>query len=306
MNNDPTRPAPSGAADRRRQAARRGRAARSAAPPLPEDALIIVPVRNVVLFPGVVLPLSLGRPKSIAAAQEAARSQRPLGVLLQRDAEVDDPARRAAARGRHASPASCATSPRPTARITSSARASSASACSSSCPAIRSWSRASSGSRSRRPTRPEIEARLSSLKEQALEALQLLPQAPPELVNAVQAIDLASPAADLVASFMDLRPEEKQEILETDRRQRAARQGPASCSSTAIEVLQDLARHRRADQGGGRRPPARVHPARAAEGDPEGARRGARAPRAEIEELDEGDRRGRACPRRPSSRRARS
>ena len=59
---------------------------------LPDDVLGIVPVRNVVLFPGIVLPLSLGRPKSIAAAQEAARSQRPLGVLLQRVAEADDPA----------------------------------------------------------------------------------------------------------------------------------------------------------------------------------------------------------------------
>ena len=43
---------------------------------LPDDVLGIVPVRNVVLFPGIVMPLSLGRPKSIAAAQEAARSQR--------------------------------------------------------------------------------------------------------------------------------------------------------------------------------------------------------------------------------------
>ena len=56
---------------------------------LPEDVVCIVPVRNVVLFPGIVMPLSLGRPKSIAAAQEAARAQRPIGVLLQRAAEAD-------------------------------------------------------------------------------------------------------------------------------------------------------------------------------------------------------------------------
>src|ERR687891_1041034 len=58
---------------------------------LPEDVLCIVPVRNVVLFPGIVMPLSLGRPKSIAAAQEAARAERPIGVLLQRVADADDP-----------------------------------------------------------------------------------------------------------------------------------------------------------------------------------------------------------------------
>ena len=56
--------------------------------PVPEDALIIVPVRNVVLFPGMVLPLTLGRERSRAAAHEAVRLQRPLGILLQGRAEV--------------------------------------------------------------------------------------------------------------------------------------------------------------------------------------------------------------------------
>src|SRR5690625_1754920 len=58
---------------------------------IPEDALIILPVRNVVLFPGIVLPLTLGREASIAAAQEAARSNLPLGVVLQRDPQVEEP-----------------------------------------------------------------------------------------------------------------------------------------------------------------------------------------------------------------------
>ena len=62
-----------------------------ALPPLPADALIIVPMRNTVLFPGLVLPITLGRPKSIAAAQQAVREQRQVGILLQRAADVDDP-----------------------------------------------------------------------------------------------------------------------------------------------------------------------------------------------------------------------
>src|ERR1700734_3134004 len=57
-------------------------------PPLPPDALIIVPVRNTVLFPGLVLPITLGRPKSIAAAQQAVREQRQGGILLQRPADL--------------------------------------------------------------------------------------------------------------------------------------------------------------------------------------------------------------------------
>src|SRR6516225_9829267 len=59
--------------------------------PLPEDAIAIVPVRNVVLFPGTVIPLTVGRERSRAAAQEAARAQRPLGVLLQSRPEVEEP-----------------------------------------------------------------------------------------------------------------------------------------------------------------------------------------------------------------------
>src|ERR1700746_3489525 len=63
----------------------------AALPPLPPDALIIVPVRNTVLFPGMVLPITLGRPKSIAAAQQAVRDHRQVGILLQRASEVEDP-----------------------------------------------------------------------------------------------------------------------------------------------------------------------------------------------------------------------
>jgi ATP-dependent Lon protease len=41
--------------------------------PLPADALIVVPVRNTVLFPEIVFPITLGRPATIAAAQQAVR-----------------------------------------------------------------------------------------------------------------------------------------------------------------------------------------------------------------------------------------
>ena len=51
--------------------------------PIPADALIILPLRNMVMFPGTVFPLAIGRPQSQAAVQEAMRLERPLGVLLQ-------------------------------------------------------------------------------------------------------------------------------------------------------------------------------------------------------------------------------
>ena len=62
---------PASAGEPRREAARR---------PLPEDALIIVPVRNVVLFPGMVVPLTVGRERSRAAAQEASLAPSSCGA----------------------------------------------------------------------------------------------------------------------------------------------------------------------------------------------------------------------------------
>src|SRR5437763_687630 len=59
--------------------------------PLPSDALIVVPVRNNVLFPEIVFPIALGRPLSIAAAQQALREQRHILLVLQRDPEMNDP-----------------------------------------------------------------------------------------------------------------------------------------------------------------------------------------------------------------------
>ena len=50
-----------------------------------------MPVRGLVLFPGTVLPITLGRPRSVLAAQRAVREQRPVGIVMQRSAEVADP-----------------------------------------------------------------------------------------------------------------------------------------------------------------------------------------------------------------------
>src|ERR1700755_1618666 len=60
-------------------------------PPLPAHAMIIMPVRNFVLFPGIVMPVTVGRPRSIVAAQQAVREQRPVGILMQRDAQLEEP-----------------------------------------------------------------------------------------------------------------------------------------------------------------------------------------------------------------------
>ncbi len=53
--------------------------------------LPLLPLRNTVLFPGVVLPITVGRDKSIKAVNDAYRSDKLVGVLAQKDSNVEDP-----------------------------------------------------------------------------------------------------------------------------------------------------------------------------------------------------------------------
>jgi ATP-dependent Lon protease len=180
----------------------------------PEDVLIILPMRNLVLFPGVVLPISIGRDKSLAAAQEAVRTQRRIGLLLQTDPGADDPGPEQLHRvGTVATVVRFITAPDGTHHLI--------------CHGEQRFSVLDFVSTEPFPvarvqlhTEPEvadreIEARGITLRERALEAVQLLPQAPGELANAIQGIESIPALADVVASFMDLKSAEKQEILAT-------------------------------------------------------------------------------------------
>src|SRR5579863_2449405 len=53
--------------------------------------LPVLPLRNTVLFPGVVLPITVGRDKSIKAVNDAYRADKLIGVLAQRDSNIEDP-----------------------------------------------------------------------------------------------------------------------------------------------------------------------------------------------------------------------
>lgn len=60
---------------------------------IPND-LPILPLRNTVLFPGVVIPITVGREKSIKAVTDAYKGDKLVGVLTQKDANLEDPATR--------------------------------------------------------------------------------------------------------------------------------------------------------------------------------------------------------------------
>lgn len=53
--------------------------------------LPLLPLRNTVLFPGVVLPITVGRDKSIKAVNDAYKSDKLVGVLSQKDSSVEEP-----------------------------------------------------------------------------------------------------------------------------------------------------------------------------------------------------------------------
>ena len=56
------------------------------------ETLPVLPLRNTVLFPGVVLPITVGRKKSLRLIKDVYKGSKLLGTLAQKDYTVDDPA----------------------------------------------------------------------------------------------------------------------------------------------------------------------------------------------------------------------
>jgi ATP-dependent Lon protease len=179
-----------------------------------EDVLIVLPLAHAVAFPGVVLPISITGKASIAAAQEAVRTQRRVGLLLQTDPAVEEPGPGQLHRvGTAATVVRFITAADGTHHLI--------------CQGEERFTVLDYVSRepflvARIEIHKEstaldrdIEGRGINLRAKAIEAVQLLPQAPGELANAIRSIESIPALADTVASFMDLKAADKQEILAT-------------------------------------------------------------------------------------------
>src|SRR5436189_1641728 len=55
------------------------------------DTLAILPLRNTVLFPGVVIPITVARDKSINLIKDAYKGDKTIGVIAQVNANIEDP-----------------------------------------------------------------------------------------------------------------------------------------------------------------------------------------------------------------------
>jgi len=185
--------------------------------PVPADALIVVPLRNAVLFPGAILPITIGRSASVAAAREAARGDKKVGFLLQREPQKNDVAPDdlhwvgtagqivrlvSAGEGVH----HLVVQGQERFRVLEFLEG---------WPFLVARVATVEASEPDADARgPELEARFMQLKEQAVEAIHLLPNAPDELVGVVQSIDSPGQLCDMVANLLDVKNDDKQEVLE--------------------------------------------------------------------------------------------
>jgi len=179
----------------------------------PSDAMIVVPVRRMVMFPEIVAPVTLDRPIAIGAAQQAVREQRQILIVLQRDPEKAEPGPADLHQvGVVANVLRYVTAPTGEHHMI--------------CQGVQRFriSEFVEGwpfllARGLHLTEPaasgdEIEARFLTLRNQALEILDLIPQAPQELRQTIAQIASPGALADIAAAYTDVGTEEKQEVLE--------------------------------------------------------------------------------------------
>jgi ATP-dependent Lon protease len=194
---------------------------------MPPGTLAILPLRNTVLFPYTVVPLTIGRPASLQAVEEAVRQQRPIGIVAQKDSAVSDPQindlyeigtaaevlRMSPIRGRQRQ---IIVQGRQRFRIIEILQTD---------PFLVARTLLLEESA---PRAKEFEAAILNLREQAAKALALLPEPIPELKTTIEGIGDPIALLDVIASALDLPTADKQEILATldveIRLQRVSRQ----------------------------------------------------------------------------------
>ena len=181
---------------------------------LPADVIALVPMRNVVLFPHVVMPITLGRMKSLAALRHAVTASVPIGIVLQKDVLADEPGFDELCRvGTLVRVLHEANSPDKQIHAI--------------CHGLQRFHLrelvpgypflAARIERIAEPAQPSTEAEALSmqLRERGVEILSLLPGVPGELAHALQSTRAPSHIADITASLIDVDLVEKQMLLET-------------------------------------------------------------------------------------------
>lgn len=180
---------------------------------LPDDALTIIPMRDVVLFPDMVLPLTIGRDASVRAARHAIKFERPIGIVLQRNPDQDNPGEAELYRvGTIARIMRFITLPDETHILICQGEKRFK---------IRSFLDGYPFSiayideiKEEKTYNSQVEARFIKLREHALSMFEFQPQTPPEFIDVIRRITSPGSLADMVAGIMELKASERQAVLE--------------------------------------------------------------------------------------------
>ena len=195
----------------------------SAAEPAPgaqvaiPDILPVLPLKDVVLFPYVIVPLSVSREKSIAAVDAALAEQRILLLVAQRDASVEEPA----ASDLYTIGTAAAVMRMlklPDGRIRLLVQGLSRVKIESilaDAPALRAKVTRIPEPEAQTPPPEEVEALVRSAKESLEKTVALGKSISPEVMVVAAGLDEPARLADLAASNLELKIEEAQKILET-------------------------------------------------------------------------------------------
>ncbi len=191
--------------------------AASGAPVAIPDILPVLPLKDVVLFPYVIVPLSVSREKSIAAVDAALAEQRVLLLVAQRDASVEEP------KGEDLYQVGTAAAVMrmlklPDGRIRLLVQGLSRVKVESilqDAPALRAKVTRIPEPEAQTPAPEETEALVRSAKESLERTVALGKSISPEVMVVAAGLDEPARLADLAASNLDLKIDEAQKILET-------------------------------------------------------------------------------------------
>jgi ATP-dependent Lon protease len=181
------------------------------------DILPVLPLKDVVLFPYVIVPLSVSREKSIAAVDAALAEQRVLVLVAQKDASIEEP-RPDDLYGIGTAAAVMRMLKLPDGRIRLLVQGLSRVKIESilaETPALRAKVTRIPEPEAQTPAPEETEALVRSAKEALEKTVALGKSISPEVMVVAAGLDEPSRVADLAASNLELKIEEAQKILET-------------------------------------------------------------------------------------------
>ncbi|MDD3723033.1 MAG: endopeptidase La [Lutibacter sp.] len=181
------------------------------------SVLPILPLRNTVLFPGVVIPITAGRDKSIQLIEEAYKGNKIIGVVAQKDESIEDPTTNDIYKvGTVARILRMLKMPDGnTTVIIQGKKRFEIDSFVQEKPYLQATTKPRIEDRSEEKE-PEFDAIIDSIKEMAIRIIKENPNLPSEATFAIKNIESNPFLINFVSSNMNLKVEEKQELLQSD------------------------------------------------------------------------------------------